>query len=168
MGRKPRPIASTNQFHPVGFRIVPLEARTAAQAYPLLRNHWPDLSLGAWLRFARALCRSRSGARASGLDAVLDPAGYIYGLVGYEFGYDMVEGRVMRIDLLVALGLVNTDVLVLLLDSVERAAARENCEAVILAANAMGAGRWRVGPRHEALARAGFEPATGALVRHRL
>ena len=167
MGRKPRPLASSNQFRPVGFRIVPLEVRAAAQAYPLLRNHWPTLTLEAWLRFARALCRGRRGAHGSGLDAVLDPAGYIYGLVGYEFGCDMVEGRVMRIDLLVALGLINTDVLVLLLDAVERAAAREDCAAVVLAANAMGAGRWRASTRHQALARAGFEPATGALVRHR-
>jgi hypothetical protein len=122
------------------------------------------LTLEEWLRFAKALA---SGSRGSGLDAVRDPAGYIYGLAGYEFGRDMVEGRVLTIELLVALSLINTDVLVLLLDAIERVAAREKCALVVLGANAMGAGRFRAGPGHHVLARAGFAPASGGMVRRR-
>ena len=160
--RKVSGAASRTQIVALGFQIAPLPTARAALAYPLLRAHWPQWTLSDWL--ARA---ARLDSPPGGMQAAFDRSGYMYGLSATALGRDEADERVLRIELLVALGLVNTDVLMLLIDAIERRARAKSCRAIVLAPDAIGVAmhRQRPNPAAQVLSPVGFIPWNGTLAK---
>ncbi|MFN0043586.1 MAG: hypothetical protein ACKVSF_10300 [Alphaproteobacteria bacterium] len=162
-GRKASGTTGQTQIAALGFQIAPLPATRAALAYPLLRAHWPQWSLSDWV--ARA---ARLDSPSGDMQAAFDRAGYMYGLFATALSRDGEDERVLRIELLVALGLVNTDVLMLLIDAIERRARAESCRVIVLAPDAMGGAvrRRRPNPAAQVLTPVGFIPWNGTLAKY--
>ncbi len=109
------------------FELAPLPASRILQAYPLIREAAPEVTLDQWRRYARALARRRPKP-GGGIVALRCENGYIRGLFSYRIVPDLVRGRTLVVDCLVASTLFSpAEVVDTLLAEIERIARRHRC-----------------------------------------
>jgi hypothetical protein len=107
-----------------------LTADEVAQAYPLIRTSFPEVTLEAWRRFVDALVRPQSPPRG-GFLTVLCEQGYIAGLCSYRIEPDLLHGQVLAVDLFVAYDLFDRSAIAAALaEGLERTARDNGCQAV--------------------------------------
>lgn len=112
------------------FELAPLPASRILQAYPLVREAAPEVTLDQWRQYARALIRPRP-RQGGGIVALRCENGYIRGLFSYRIEPDLVAGRTLVVDCLVASSLFSpSEVVDALLAEVERIARRHRCAVV--------------------------------------
>ena len=112
------------------FELAPLRASLLLQAYPLVREAAPEVTLDQWRCYARALIRPQRG-RQSGIITLRCENNYLRGLFSYRVVPDLLLGRTLAIDCLVVSTLFSPgEVADALLAEVERLARRHRCAAV--------------------------------------
>ncbi len=79
------------------FDLGPLPAGRILQAYPLIRDVAPDVTIEAWRGYARRAVRPRQRNRR-GIVAAYSGTDYLRGLFAYRVGPDMVCGRAIIIE----------------------------------------------------------------------
>ncbi len=87
--------------------IIRLAGDRAAQAYPLVNNMRPGLSLQLWLDYVDAM-NAGAGSDA-GILAAADTQGYLHGLFAYRIVPDLADGRVLNIENFVAADVCGRD-----------------------------------------------------------
>jgi len=134
------------------FELVPLRASLLLQAYPLVREAAPEVTLDQWRRYARALIRPPRG-RQSGIVALRCENDYLRGLFSYRVVPDLVSGRTLVVDCLAVSTLFSPgEIADALLAEAERIARRHRC------ATLRAAFPTRAEEIEEVLARRGFDP----------
>lgn len=114
------------------YHVRSLEEGEFARAYPLIRVLDPELSLNAWLGFARLFTVS-SDAAARGIIAAQDDRGYIYGLCCYTALPHLCHKISLIVEPFVALHVVDPlGPSVALLEALEPIARRLDCAAIEL------------------------------------
>ncbi len=134
------------------FELAPLRASLLLQAYPLVREVAPEVTLDQWRRYARALIRSPR-ERQSGIVALRCENNYLRGLFAYRVVPDLLSGRTLVVDCLAVSTLFSPgEIADALLAEAERIAQRHRCATVHAAFKA------RSEEVEEVLARRGFDP----------
>lgn len=114
--------------------IAPLPRVQAAQALPLVRSLRPDLTLEEWQSYLDLLDDSpaEEGEPAlSGVMAVRDQSGYLHGLFTFSVAEDIVHGRALSVDNLIAVDMLGRDDSArLMIAEMERLAHSHRCGAV--------------------------------------
>ena len=112
-------------------RLLPLERRQIAQAYPLVQAIRPDVSLEAWRAYARRFPAQGGDCARSGIATVQDDSGVILGLFAYRVGTAPQHGTTLFVDHFVALDIISpATVTAELADGMERIARCLGCHAV--------------------------------------
>lgn len=114
--------------------IGPLPRDLAAQALPLVRSLRPDLTLEEWQSYLDLVdmgsVRGEEPA-LSGVMAVRDDAGYLHGLFTYTVAEDIIHGRALQAENVVAVDLLGRDNAArLMVEEMERLAMLHHCAAV--------------------------------------
>lgn len=92
--------------------IAPLPRVQAAQALPLVRSLRPDLTLEEWQSYLDLLGQNpvEDGEPAlSGVMAVRDQSGYLHGLFTFSVAEDIVHGRALTVDNMIAVDMLGRD-----------------------------------------------------------
>jgi hypothetical protein len=111
-------------------KVQTLGPEHIAQAYPLIQAALPEVSLDAWVDFARALMHPRDRPD-SGLLGVVSEQGYLTGLSSYRVARDLLHGRTLAADHFVAIDLFDRRAVVhALADAIEALAREQQCRAV--------------------------------------
>jgi|DewCreStandDraft_4_1066084.scaffolds.fasta_scaffold151885_2 hypothetical protein len=81
-------------------KLVPrlMDRESVVQAFPLVRDLLPNVTLEQWLRFARPLLNSGSGRCPRGLMTIQNAASYILALFGFEVRESLTDTRALWID----------------------------------------------------------------------
>lgn len=146
-----------------GFEAVPLDAKTAAQAFPLIQALHPDIDRAAWRRFTGRITggmakRATRGGGAGGGVALRGENGYLCGLFVYQVVEDLRHGRTLAVDHLVALDLIGAaKAEVALLAAAEAQAALLGCDSLQVR-TPQRRGAWA-----SRMAAAGFAPEAAVL-----
>ena len=116
-----------------GFAVRPLSPDRVDEAYPVVRAAMPDLSLERWRDFASRAVGEPAVSPPPGIMLVESAQGYIYGLCAYRLQHDIRHGRVLVIEELVTLGLVDgASVAATLIAALEERARELGCAAMNL------------------------------------
>jgi hypothetical protein len=140
------------------FTTYALSSPEVVLAYPLVNAALPDVDLCRWQAFAEAMSNGYPDSR--GVLGMRGGGDYLCGVMVYRADQDLRHGRVLALDLFVALDLVNQVLAVGTLLDIAEAKARElKCDAVHI----------RVGAKHKSLTKniegAGYMPE--ALLLHK-
>ncbi len=126
------------QVYGVGFgmgseiTVAALGAGRVLQAYPLVRETAPSITLEAWCSFARSILRERRRiGNACGITAACSENDYLRGLFSYRVGPDIQHGRALIVECFAVSGLFSPHaVAAALLDGVDETAIANHCNAV--------------------------------------
>lgn len=116
--------------------IEPLRRDLIAQALPLVRSLKPDMSLEEWESYVDVLAESVDAAAdgaepSAGVIVAMDPEGYLHGLFTYAALEDMIHGRVLAVDNVIAVDLLGRDRATrLMIGEMNRLAEALACQAV--------------------------------------
>jgi len=114
--------------------IGPLPRGLAAQALPLVRSLRPDLTLEEWQSYLDLVdTGSKDGEEPalSGVMAVRDHGGYLHGLFTYTVAEDIIHGRALQAENVLAVDLLGRDDAArLMVEEMERLAVLHRCGAV--------------------------------------
>jgi hypothetical protein len=111
------------------FSSFALSPDQIAVAFPLVHAAVPGIDLDAWRKFVRSL-GSPDPSFPAGALGLRNEAGYICGLVLFRCDYDLRHGKVLAINLFIALDLVNeAEAASALLQAVEAKARELGCAA---------------------------------------
>jgi len=86
-----------------------LTADHVAVVFPLVQTALPGMTLEAWRRFARCLVDGSAGPLARGALGLRNAAGYVCGLLIFRVDHDLRHGKVLAVDLFIALDLLNEE-----------------------------------------------------------
>jgi len=122
------------------FTTFALSSLEVMLAYPLVNAALPDVDLGRWREFAESMSSGYPDSR--GLLGMRGGGDYLCGVMVYRADQDLRHGRVLAINLFVALDLINqVSALRTLLDVAEAKARELKCDVVHI----------RVGVNHKSL-----------------
>lgn len=112
--------------------LEPLGIARVLQAYPLVREATPEISLEAWCTFAHSILRERRRiGNACGITAACSENDYLRGFFAYRVAPDIQHGRALFVEFLAVSGLFSPlDVAMVLLDGIEAAAHENRCQVV--------------------------------------
>ncbi len=112
--------------------VKPLGEGQALQAYPLVQNAVPHLTLDQWLGYAEDLCGGqRVDTKDTGVMSAQNPDGYIYGIYCHEVETDIQHGRVLKVSNLVTANLYDSaGIMDRMIDSMIDKARDNDCVAV--------------------------------------
>lgn len=115
--------------------IGPLPRGLAAQALPLVRSLRPDLTLEEWQSYLDLVDvggpDDEDDPALSGVTIVQDASGYLHGLFTYAVAEDIIHGRALQVENVVAVDMLGRDdASRLMVTEMERLAALHNCGAV--------------------------------------
>ncbi len=81
-------------------KLVPrlMDRESVVQAFPLVRDLLPSVTLEQWTRFARPLLNAHSGKCPRGLMTIQNSASYILALFAFEVRESLTETRALWID----------------------------------------------------------------------
>ena len=123
------------------YNVLDLPPEQFQQAYPLIQVLRTNLTLDQWLEYARSLHRRPDNT--GGILSVQYSPGYIHALATYEIGPCRAEARVIQVEHLCVLDLLNRSVGLLLIDSLERRGVAEGClEIQVSVPEAIGMMSW--------------------------
>lgn len=113
-------------------KLAPLGAARVLQAYPLVREATPGISLEAWCVYAHSILRERRRmGNACGITVACSENDYLRGFFAYRVAPDIQHGRALFIEFLAVSGLFSPlDVASVLLAGIEDAARENHCHAV--------------------------------------
>lgn len=92
--------------------IEALRRDQIAQALPLVRSLKPGMTLDEWESFVDVLADAAADGgpeAAAGVVVALDPEGYLHGLFTYGAVEDIIHGRVLAVDNVIAVDLLGRD-----------------------------------------------------------
>ncbi|MEX2630837.1 MAG: GNAT family N-acetyltransferase [Tistlia sp.] len=113
------------------FSIQPLTPDRVFLAYPLVRSALAEVTLAGWTAFAGALLCDEGPRPEGGILTVANESGVIVGLVAYRGRADLVEGKVLDVERLLAFELLDRQgVAGLIAEALEAEAARLGCRAI--------------------------------------
>jgi hypothetical protein len=108
-----------------------LSADQTAVVFPLVHAAVPGIDLDAWRKFARALGGGAEPSSPAGALGLRNEAGYICGLILFRRDHDLRHGKVLTVNLFIALDLVNEEEAASALLQAAEAKARElSCTAI--------------------------------------
>lgn len=111
------------------FIVKPLDRRRVDQAWPLVQTGRAANDRDAWRHYAAALLRTNH----SGIRTVEGDHGYIHGLYAYQALPSPKHGKVLQVDLFLALDLIEPEVAIdLMLSDMDSVALTLGCGAVHL------------------------------------
>lgn len=112
--------------------LAQLGAARVLQAYPLVREAMPGISLEAWCAFANSILRERRRiGNASGIVVACSENDYLRGLFAYRVAPDVRYVRALFVECFAVSGLFSPlDVALALLDGIEEVARENRCQAV--------------------------------------
>ncbi|MBT5374760.1 MAG: ferredoxin-type protein NapF [Rhodospirillaceae bacterium] len=111
--------------HLVSKQLLP---KRASQAFPLISGLYPQVSLERWLDYVQA---STAADEESGVWCIESEEGYIYGLFAYRLTHDLLHGKSLVCENVVAQDLVGPEtVLAHLLETMDSLALDRGCEAL--------------------------------------
>ena len=112
-------------------RTAQLTSDRVIQAYPLIREVAPNLSLAEWVDFARPLSGQKGETGGCRGIIIAERSRYIRGLFIYEVNPDLSHGRALFARNIIVLDLVQRDAVAeALVDAMERLAQTHGCGAV--------------------------------------
>lgn len=113
-------------------KIIPLSGERVLQAYPLIRDITPHVSLSEWQSYLATFGEpSQTGSVESGAYALIAPSGHVLALWTFRIGLDLEQGRTLIVDHVKAAGMPSQRVLVhAALNAVEELAQRHACTAI--------------------------------------
>ena len=113
-------------------RTEPLSGDRIGQAYPLIQASLPQVPLGAWTAFARAMMMIAQAEQAdTGIITVLSEQDYIAGLCSYRIEPDLVHGRSLTAEPFLAIDMFHRMAVVhALADAIEAIARERRCDAI--------------------------------------
>ncbi|QJE74256.1 hypothetical protein HHL28_15250 [Aerophototrophica crusticola] len=128
---------------PDSFDVKPLDARRVDQAFPVVQTAFPRVSVERWREYALQLMgpplpKGRNvvrlpTAQPSGVMVAQLGHGYIHGLFTYQTVPSLSHGKVLQVDMLVALDLFDpVSAAEALLVEMERLAHALRCDAIHL------------------------------------
>jgi hypothetical protein len=130
------------------YSVTRLERAMIPRTYPLLQASGIALAFEEWINLAHAL--SDEGERGvDGVRIVVTREGYVHGLFSCRATSDIACGRVLMVDCLILLDLVEARLLRTVMDATEVLAIEAGCAAIHVALP-----EWR----SQALLRAGYRP----------
>ena len=122
--------------------IGPLVRAEAAQALPLIRSLRPDMSLEEWQSYLDLVTDGGGEAMPigdpplAGVVAVRDDDGYLHGLFTYSVAEDIIHGRALQVDNMVAADMLGRDLPArMMIEEMERLAEQHSCGAVHVIVN---------------------------------
>ncbi len=108
-----------------------LDRERIDQAFPLVRNLVPKLTLERWTRFARPQIVSRSSKWPRGLMTIQKTTGDILGLFGFEVRSTLNEGRELRLDNVLVPDIPGRDLIwISMIEAAEQVARVDGCFAI--------------------------------------
>lgn len=111
------------------FTVKPLDRRRIDQAWPLVQTGRAADDRDAWRRYAGLLLETADG----GIRTVEGDHGYIHGIYAYQVLPSPRHGKVLQVDMFLALDLIEPEAAIdLLLDDMDRMAVELGCNAVHL------------------------------------
>ncbi len=111
--------------HLVSKQLSPKRAR---QAFPLISGLYPEVSLKRWLDYVQA---STTNGIDTGIQCIESEEGYIHGLFAYRLTRDLVHGKTLVCENVVAQDLVACKtVFACLLETMDSLALDKGCEAL--------------------------------------
>jgi len=114
-------------------KLVPrlLDRESVVQAFPLVRDLLPRVSLEQWARFARPLLGASSGRSPRGLMTIQNGAGYILALFAFEVRESLTETRALAIDSIIVPNIPGRDMIwAAIMDAAEYLARMNGCRAI--------------------------------------
>ena len=112
------------------FQALPIDARRAAAAYPLVYLHDASITTDQWLHFVHERCQAASGR--TGLIAIRDCRGIVHALFSYRVDSDLrVRRRLCITDLIVA-HLPGADIDAAVAATARRVSAELDCHAITI------------------------------------
>lgn len=117
---------------PQEYHIKPLQAPNAALAYPLIQTALPDVSLDAWIEYARRLYDpDPNPANASGIVTAESWRGYIHGLFSYSVRIVLNQNAVLTVENFIALDIGDRAAAIKsLINGMEILAQKLDCSAI--------------------------------------
>lgn len=113
-------------------RLQRLTSDKVGQAFVLVELVAPDISRGAWSRFAQGRI-SQASSLSGGILTVQDSQGIIVGLASYIIDKDVNDGQILKIDQFVSIAIIaqqTNAVMATLFDAMEDIAIKHRCSAV--------------------------------------
>lgn len=111
------------------FSVKPLDRRRIDQAWPLVQTGRAAHDRDAWRHYAAALLDLADG----GIRTVEGDHGYIHGIYAFQALPSPRHGRVLQVDMFLAMDLIEPEAPIdLLLDDMDRMAGHLDCGAVHL------------------------------------
>jgi hypothetical protein len=114
-------------------KLVPrlMDRESAVQAFPLVRDLLPNVSLEQWIRFARPLLSSHSAKCPRGLMTIQNGASYILALFGFEVRESLTETRALWIDNIIVPNIPGRDMIwEAVMDAAEYLARMNGCRTI--------------------------------------
>lgn len=110
----------------------PLSGREIAQAYPLIRELAPEMTLKRWQDYAETIADAQStGGPQRGFLAARSSAGYLLGLCCYRVDLDLRDGMTLTVDDVVVPGILGQrQITEALFQAVEGLAQRYGCSSI--------------------------------------
>lgn len=114
------------------FVVKPLGEGQMLQAFPLVQNAVPHLTMDEWLDYARSMQdKSPAADSKTGVMSAQNSDGYIYGIYCHEVRNDIQRGRILKISNLVAANLYDAaGIMDRMIDSMLSIAREQDCAAV--------------------------------------
>jgi len=129
-GRSQFPSAAKEPRMDRHLRAFPMKYADARAAYPLISMHDSNISLAAWLRFARRFC---GGAPSkAGLISIRDRRGIVHAIYSYRVLPEMHGGLKLSLGNLVVAQMPGSRVEDAVMNSVDELAARLGCQTVTI------------------------------------
>lgn len=113
-------------------KLVPrlMDRESVVQAFPLVRDLLPNVSLEQWTRFARPLLGANARS-PRGLMTIQNGASYILALFGFEVRESLVETRTLWIDNIIVPNIPGRDMIwAAIMDTAEYLARMNGCRAI--------------------------------------
>jgi len=112
--------------------IAPLASERVLQAYPLIREATPDVTVEGWRRFAlAAIGGPRTRLAASGAMVVRTENDYLRGVFTYHVGPDMHRGRILVVDSIVVSSLFMPEAVAdAILEAIDALAKTHDCRTI--------------------------------------
>lgn len=122
-----------NQARSMDDKLIPrlLDRESVVQAFPLVRDLLPHVSLEQWIRFARPLLSARSTKSPRGLMTIRNGVGYILSLFAFEVRDSLTDSRTLSIDHIIVPNIPGRDMLwESVVDAAEYLAKVNGCQSI--------------------------------------
>ncbi len=108
-----------------------LDRERIDQAFPLVHNMAPNLTLERWVRFARPQIVSRSSNWPRGLMTIQNATGHILGLFGFAVRNALNDGRTLHLDNVIVPDIPGRDLIWMsMIEAAEHVAQVNGCMAI--------------------------------------